>query len=251
MPDRVGVRRIGIVFALRDELEGLLRMLSETRTPVYLQEGAVRWRSGQLEVTAVVGGVGADNCVAGTTQLLFQGAQEVICAGFAGGLDPTIQVGDIIVAERVSTRWDLAEPIECDFALSASLPEGGMFGYQVLRGDLVTSDTAVRTAAEKKSAREMTGALATDMESHAAARVCEKARVPFACIRCITDTAGQDLPAEVDELAVSSGLRRASIALQVPQLWPLFIRLRRQSMLAARNLGDALGMLMLRLVRQR
>lgn len=251
MSDKAGARRIGIVFALRDEMEGLLRMLSETRTPVYLQGGAVRWRSGQLDVTAVVGGVGADNCVAGTSQLLFQGAQEIVSAGFAGALDPTIRVGDVIVADRVSTRWDLAEPIECDFALSASIPEGGMFGYQVVRGDLVTSDAAVRTAAEKKSAWEMTGALAADMESHAAARVCKKARVPFACIRCISDTAGQDLPAEVEELAVSSGLRRASIALQAPQRWPLFIRLRRQSKLAARNLGDALGMLMLRLVRQR
>src|SRR5207344_953730 len=62
------------------------------------------------------------------------------------------------------------------------------------RGPLLGRDAMAVTAAEKANLHRNAGALAVDMESHVAARVAQRHRLPFVAARVICDPAGRSLP---------------------------------------------------------
>ena len=100
----------------------------------------------------------------------------VLIAGVAGGLDPSLASGDLLLAEGGDPGW-LA-------AVARRLPEARV-------GKLLTSGRVIVSARNKAAVFADTGALAVDMETWAAAAV---ATVPWLGLRAISDTAHQDLP---------------------------------------------------------
>ena len=107
----------------------------------------------------------------------------VVCAGFAGGLDPKLGVGDLVLAENLCSEEILVRAR--DIASSQA-------GVSV--GRIVSGATAVETVSEKTALFEKTGALAVDMESETIAAACRAAGVPLLVVRTISDPAGDDLP---------------------------------------------------------
>jgi len=119
---------------------------------------------------------------------LGQGYAGVISFGVAGGLDPTLPPGTVIVATgvRAGAESFVADPF-WTAALRRALP-------QAVAGLLAGSDTAVTTVAAKLALHGAHGALAVDMESHIAARVAQAHRVPFAALRVVVDPADRPVP---------------------------------------------------------
>lgn len=116
--------------------------------------------------------------------LVDDGATALISFGLAGGLDPSLSPGALVVPSTVLSNGQI---YVCDPALSEAL--GGM----PIRS-LLAVGTAVATAAEKQRLWRDHGAAAVDMESGAVAEVASAAGVPFAVIRAICDPADRDLP---------------------------------------------------------
>jgi adenosylhomocysteine nucleosidase len=117
----------------------------------------------------------------------------VISFGVAGGLDPALRSGDVVVATEVMAgdrRWLAAS------ALSEELIAGAGLGRQrVIRGGLAGVEQVVAAQAGKAALRSETGAAAVDMESHIAAAYAAEAGLPFAALRVISDPATRALPA--------------------------------------------------------
>jgi adenosylhomocysteine nucleosidase len=136
----------------------------------------------------------------------------VVSFGLCGALAPELGVGQLAIATAVLTPEG---KLPTDEALSQRLA-GRLQG--VARGLFAGSDVIVPDPTRKAALRERSGAIATDMESHVAARAAARAGVPFAVLRAISDRADEALPAaaqagfrpdgSVDVAAVIAGLAR-------------------------------------------
>jgi adenosylhomocysteine nucleosidase len=108
----------------------------------------------------------------------------LICAGFAGGLDPRLVVGDLVIAENLSTADVLA------LARAAATQDQPRCVF----GSILSQSMPVESVPGKAALFRDTGALAVDMESEAVAAACRAAAVPLLVVRTISDPAGTPLP---------------------------------------------------------
>jgi hopanoid-associated phosphorylase len=144
----------------------------------------------------------------------------VVSFGVAGGLDPSLKSGDIVLATEVvagDVRW-LA-----GLALSETQIAGIALGRRVVRGGLAGVEEVVMAQARKAALWLETGAAAVDMESHIAAAYAAEAGLPFAALRVISDPAGRTLPhlalsaikpnGKIDLLKILNGIVRNPRAL--------------------------------------
>ena len=116
----------------------------------------------------------------------------VVSFGLAGGLDPSLSPGTMIVASGVVAG---TERFECPPALVQVLVEGFAGAGVTTRHGLVAGvEAPVMMAAAKTQLFRETAALAVDMELHLAAAFARQRGLPFAVARVISDPARRALP---------------------------------------------------------
>jgi hopanoid-associated phosphorylase len=115
-------------------------------------------------------------------------ARGIISIGIAGGLAPGLRAGDWVLADSVLVDGQsIATDLRWTKRLADRLPEAN-------HGRLLGVDTIMAHVAQKAALHRTTGALAVDMESHVAARVAARHRLPFAAARVVCDPAHRALP---------------------------------------------------------
>jgi hopanoid-associated phosphorylase len=151
---------------------------------VGLEAEAVLARRLGASVRIAISGATADGASRAAGQLLEQGASHLLSFGLAGGLDPVLRAGILLVPERVRVE---GQDVACDRALQALLGSGHA-------APLLHSDVLVTEVAEKAALFARTGCGSLDMESGAVARVARAAGLPFAVLRAVCDRAARALP---------------------------------------------------------
>ena len=176
------------------------------------------------------GGGTADGATAAALKLIAGGATGLISFGLAGGLDPALRPGVVVVPRTVLSN---GERFVADTALATAF--GGLTDHTLLAGSAIAA-----SAADKRALFAATGACAIDLESGSVAEAARRSDVPFAVVRAICDPAERDLPPAaliaLDAAGVIGISRVLRSVLTHPGQMPALLALARDAALARRAL---------------
>ena len=170
---------IAVTFALPEESKDFVAKLQSVRV---LKPGVLPVITGELggrQIAICHTGVGAESCRARITAFLQEHRPaKLISSGFAGGLDPALKVGDVMIAGN--------------FTNDTLLPKAAV--PQVTKGTMTTQPEVAEQVADKTALFSRTGANAVDMETAIIYEQCSQRGIPMVSLRGISDSAGGELP---------------------------------------------------------
>lgn len=165
-------------------------------------------------------------------RLVPAGAIAIVSFGLAGGVDPKVEAGDLVLADRVILPDGRSVPTDQAWlrtALSRLKPPR----TRVAIGPVAGTEWLLATVEDKRRLADASGALAGDMESAWAAVVAERAGLPLLVVRAVSDAADRPLPSVARvPLRPCGGIRFDSVAQALctrPNEWPAVARLARDT----------------------
>lgn len=197
---------IGIINAMQKEHQQLASLLQGTGEvkdgPFSFVEG--EWNGSRIVLMA--SGIGKVNAAVGAVELIRRYSPDaVVNTGVAGGIDPVLQVMDVVVGARVAYH-----DVDCGPEVEAGRVQGLPLYYEgapallesvmklktdtrlhsglICSGDQFIMDKTQLAQIKNRFA----DGLAVDMESGAIAQVCYLYQTPFLSFRIISDTPGAE-----------------------------------------------------------
>lgn len=147
------------------------------------------------------------------------GIEKMLFSGVAGGINPTLKIGDLIVASKLA-QHDLditafghphgfvpggAQFVETDASLrKLAFDVASDMGLSLQEGTIATGDQFVHDPERKAFIESTFNADALEMEGASVAVVCHSLKTPVLILRAISDTADTDASFNFDEFMVSS-----------------------------------------------
>lgn len=149
-----------------------------------------------------------------------------VSTGYCGALDNELRPCGIVVASTVNGCPAIQPETKLDHAAGALL-----------------SQDAVACTIEDKSRLRKTGAIAVEMEAAGIEQVARKRRIPFYCVRVVTDAACEALALDFNRMRHANGRfsrgRIVVAAFRRPgRIIPQLLKLERTSKSASLALGD-------------
>lgn len=241
----------GILCAVPEELEALRARLTLNPEPEVHGPAEV-WRGEHdgAQIALVRSGIGKVNAAAAATLLAtLYAPKALIFSGVAGGLDPDLPVGAVLLADRLAIhdyglvqggrftptaygiipvgapRLARLPPVASETAavlteLAAQVAPS--LGHPVRLGGVVTADYFLSCGATREALRAEFGADAIDMESGAVAQVAESWGLPLYVIRTLSDLAGEESHLTYLEMAAMAARNSAlcvETLLQLLETW--------------------------------
>jgi len=228
---------IAIVAALEQEVRGIRRGMN------------LNLNSNEGRILLLKSGMGKDK-VTQALNSLFQSYQPyaLISTGFAGALREELQLGEIVLGERIfhlpedrRFNLDLEEglPIDPEMLEQAiDLVEKLGLPYQL--GAILTAPKIITEAKEKQELGQLLPAMAVDMESYWVAKEACAYGIPFLAARVILDTVNETLPlfALVNEEGKLRGIKASIYFATRPRQLLKLIKLARKSKEAEGSLAN-------------
>jgi len=153
----------------------------------------------------------------------------IVAAGFAGGLNPELTLGQLVLDDRAG---EVAARIN-------DRKDSSLF----FSGTIYSSPRVLITPDEKDICRSETKADAVDMESETIRRIAGEQGIPMIALRAISDTAQEALPLDFNQFMTPQGGmcfgRLIAHLMLHPGKIPSLIRFQKRVIIAARELAKA------------
>ena len=225
--------KVSIIGAMEEEVQ----LLRSTMTDISQETIAnVEYTFGKMNGVDVIlsrSGIGKVNAAISTSILLDRFKPDyVINTGSAGGFDPALNVGDVVISTEV-THHDVDATIfgyvhgqvpqmpatyAADEKLIAIAEEKAkeISGIQIVRGLIATGDSFMNDPVRVEDVRKkFNGVQAVEMEAAAVAQVCYQFKVPFVIIRSLSDIAGKESNISFDQYLEKAAVNSANLVMKI------------------------------------
>ncbi len=232
--------KVAIIGAMSEEVEALKAKIVGLKTQTI---GGCQYHTGSLAGVEVIlnqSGIGKVAAAMSTAILFERFAPDcVINTGSAGGFDPQLAVGDIVLSVQVRHHdvdvtafgYEIGQVpnMPAAFVADTHLLELArrciqqIDGVQVKAGLICTGDQFMCKPEHITQVRaHFPEMLAAEMEAAAIAQVCYQFKVPFVIVRSLSDIAGQESPISFPEYLETAAKNATTLILH------MLVRLKQQ-----------------------
>ena len=223
--------KIAIMGAMPEEVAPILEKLGTYKTTKYADNEYYESIYNGVEVVVAYSKIGkVFSTLTASTMIQHFGCDKLLFSGVAGGINPELKIGDLIVATKLS-QHDLditafGHPmgfvpggsifIDADKDLiTLSKEVASELNKTVIEGVIATGDQFVHDSVVKDNIVKHFNADALEMEGASVATVCNALNVPFFILRAISDTADTDASFSFDEFMESSAVISAEFIMKM------------------------------------
>ncbi len=223
--------KIAIMGAMPEEVAPILKKIGTYKTTEYAKNKYYEANYNGVELVVAYSKIGkVFSTLTATTMCEHFGCDMLLFSGVAGGINPKLKIGDLIVATKLS-QHDL--DITAFGHPMGYVPEGSVFvqtdkkllalskevaselDKTVIEGVIATGDQFVHDEHVKENIVKHFNADALEMEGGSVAVVCDALGVPFFILRAISDTADTDASFSFDEFMESSAIISAEFIMKM------------------------------------
>lgn len=223
--------KIAIMGAMPEEVAPILEKLGEYKTTKHADNEYYEAIYNGVEVVVAYSKIGkVFSSLTASTMIQHFACDKLLFSGVAGGINPSLKIGDLIVANKLSQHdLDITAfghpmgfvPGGCVFVeadkglIELSKEVAKELGKVLKEGTIATGDQFVHNNIVKDNIVKHFNADALEMEGGSVAVVCNALNVPFFILRSISDTADTDASFSFDEFMESSAVISAEFIMKM------------------------------------
>ncbi len=225
--------KIAIIGAMEEEVALLRENISN---PTVETIAGCEYTSGTMndkEVILLRSGIGKVNAAMSTAVLLQHFKPDcIINTGSAGGFDPSLNVGDVVISTEVrhhdvdvtafGYEYGQVPQLPAAFLADEKLKQTAIDSVrelgdaQVVSGLIATGDSFMNDPKRVEAIRDKFIDLqAVEMEAAAIAQVAHQFHVPFVIIRSLSDIAGKESDISFDQYLEKAALHSAKMVMSI------------------------------------
>ncbi|WP_419767183.1 5'-methylthioadenosine/adenosylhomocysteine nucleosidase [Arcobacter sp.] len=225
------MNKLAIMGAMEEEIEPLLAHFDNVNVVEFANNKYYEVSYKGLEIVIAYSKIGkVFASLTATTMIEKFGCDTLLFSGVAGGINPELKIGDLIIANKLC-QHDL--DITAFGHPHGYVPGGSVFvettkelndiakkvasnnGMKVIEGTIATGDQFVHSSERKDFIQSTFNGDALEMEGASVAVVCDALNIPFFILRAISDTADMDAGFDFDEFLKSSAKNSADYLIKI------------------------------------
>ncbi|MCZ8541535.1 5'-methylthioadenosine/S-adenosylhomocysteine nucleosidase [Psychrobacillus psychrodurans] len=225
--------KIAVIGAMEEEVELLRNEIENPETKTIANSEFTSGTYKNHEIVLLRSGIGKVNAAMTTSILLSEYKPDyVINTGSAGGYDPNLEVGAIVISHEVRYHdvdvtafgYEIGQVPQLPASFKADeqlmkLAEDAVHEigeHQAATGLIATGDIFMHDPAKVEQVRiHFPQMKACEMEAAAVAQVCHQFEVPFVVIRALSDIAGKESSISFDEFLPIAAKHSTQVVLNV------------------------------------
>ena len=223
--------KLAIMGAMEEEIEPLLAYFDKVNVVEYANNKYYEVNYNGLDIVIAYSKIGkVFASLTASTMIEKFGCDTLLFSGVAGGINPKLKIGDLIIADKLC-QHDL--DITAFGHPHGYVPGGKVFvetskelrnvaikvakenDLKVIEGTIATGDQFVHSTQRKEFIENTFNADALEMEGASVAVVCDALNIPFFILRAISDTADMDAGFDFDEFLKSSAKNSADYLIKI------------------------------------
>ena len=225
--------KVAIIGAMEEEVALLRSMIEDAQTEKVANSEFTVGKLKGVDVVLLKSGIGKVNAAMTSTILMERYQPDIIInTGSAGGFEPSLNVGDIVISTEVrhhdvdvtafGYEYGQVPQLPAAFLAHSSLQQlavqqaASIEGIRVVSGLIATGDSFMNDPVRVEMLRDkFTNLQALEMEAAAIAQVAYQYNKPFVIIRSLSDIAGKESDLSFDQYLEKAAVNSSNLVLSI------------------------------------